>query len=1352
MKGAGSEVATVLEDAAKKIGPALAEDFSGAYKKVLHDTKNGLESSAKRVSENESTLSKGFSDVKPQGAPSKVHGGSGSDVPHGKTPGSNPEKVPLNNVGHPHTESTPVGDRPSGGDPVDLVTGEMFLVQTDLELPGVLPVLLERVHMSNYRKGQWFGRTWASTLDQRVEVDDDGIHYAAPDGVVLHYAVPTQPGQTVLPSEGSRWPLRWDRESSTIVIEQPELGRSLSFPPGPTPDVARPLAAIVDRNGNRVMVVHDRDGVPTDVYHAGGYHVAVESHVTSAGIRIGGLLLVDPRSGERTRLVSFGYDARGRLTDTVNSSGLPLVFEYDGEDRITAWSDRNGHRYEYHFDASGRVTRTDGLGGFLAATFDYDLDNRITTFTDSLGNTTLHHWNERNQIVKVVDARGGETITELDRYGRLLSTTDPLGRTVHVRRDELGDPASVERADGAVLDFVYTGAEIRPARLTGPEGIWDYVYDERGNVSALADPSGAVTSYEYGERGDLTAVTDPLGAVVRYRNDKAGLPIAVIAPSGAETVIERDAFGRIIAVTDPLGAVTRYGWTVDGNQAWKAMPDGSREEWEYDAEGNVIVHREPHGVETQSEYGAFDSVVASTEASGARYAFTYDTEMRLTAVTNAQGLEWHYEYGAGGELLSETDFNGRTLAYGYDEVGRLVERVNSAGQRTVFERDELDRIVERRAGEAVYRFTYDAAGRVTSAHGPDALIEYTRDAAGRVLAESVNGRTMAYEYDALGRVLSRTTPTGAVSRWSYDAVGLPAELAAAGKSLTFHRDSVGRETGRTVGAVAAVSQGFDELGRMTAQAIWAYEHPESGHAADAAHRVLQHRTYAYRADGTPLEIADQWRGTRRYDVDQAGRVTAVHAAGWTETYAYDVNGNLAQASGPGPTDEDVQGDREYAGTVIRRAGRTAYEHDAQGRLVRRAQRTLSGQTREWTYAWDADDRLASVTTPDGTTWQYAYDALGRRIAKRRLAQDGTTAEEIWFSWDGDHLAEQAVVSSDGRADVLTWDWEPRTHRVAAQTRRTWATGAEQDAIDTAFYAIVTDLVGTPTELLSAETGQIAWHVTTSLWGSPVEAGNPGATTDCPLRFPGQYLDAETGLHYNVLRYYDPQTGGYASPDPLGLLPAPNHHAYVDNPLTWLDPLGLMGGCLSTSNPAADIQDEGGWRPQANHAVKTKYTGKFFKKVPKNVYRMDTRPPTEIAGGGFAPRPGAAGNLTLWGHVSRTYPDKPGFSQTDSQWISTGQNDMLNDGIIANMTQTHTLYKIDPKATGGKFADVNRTFGPDHAYANQNEYAHEGAIPAQAITHYMSGEDARNHLIDAMPGRLNLDNLPANAWTQMPHQP
>lgn len=66
---------------------------------------------------------------------------------------------------------------------------------------------------------------------------------------------------------------------------------------------------------------------------------------------------------------------------------------------------------------------------------------------------------------------------------------------------------------------------------------------------------------------------------------------------------------------------------------------------------------------------------------------------------------------------------------------------------------------------------------------------------------------------------------------------------------------------------------------------------------------------------------------------------------------------------------------------------------------------------------------------------------------------------------------------------------------------------------------------------------------------------PGEVS-CPLRFAGQYADDETGWNYNYFRYYDPATGRFASPDPLGLEGGENPHSYVPNPTYWTDPLGL----------------------------------------------------------------------------------------------------------------------------------------------------------------------------------------------------
>jgi RHS repeat-associated protein len=96
-------------------------------------------------------------------------------------------------------------------------------------------------------------------------------------------------------------------------------------------------------------------------------------------------------------------------------------------------------------------------------------------------------------------------------------------------------------------------------------------------------------------------------------------------------------------------------------------------------------------------------------------------------------------------------------------------------------------------------------------------------------------------------------------------------------------------------------------------------------------------------------------------------------------------------------------------------------------------------------------------------------------------------------------------------------------------------------------------VGAPTELLD-EAGGIAWRTRRTLWGTTT--WNADATAYTPLRFPGQYADPETGLHYNFHRHYDPTTARYLSPDPLGLDPAPNPVTYVHNPHTETDALGL----------------------------------------------------------------------------------------------------------------------------------------------------------------------------------------------------
>jgi RHS repeat-associated protein len=1037
------------------------------------------------------------------------------------------------------TSALALGKRVLGREPVDLATGEMVLWQTDVDLPGVLGLSIGRTHLSSYRTGRWFGPSWASTLDQRLEVDAEGVCFAADDGTLLVYPPPGT-GHEVLPAEGPRWPLR--RTADGYEVSDTGRGRTLHFaavsgwwPADPANAAVEilPLVAISDRNENRITLHYTDGGILHEVSHTGGYRIGVEvadGHIAAL-------------HADGAELVRYGYDADGRLVEVVNSSGQPLRFEYDQDGRIVGWRDRNGTEYGYGYDIDGRCVTTSGSDGYMDGTISFDTERRVTVMTDSLGHATEYHLNDNWQVVRVVDPLGNETLREWDRYDRLVAETDPLGRTTRYEYDPAGNVIAVIRPDGARAVSAYNELRL-PVVLTGFDGAtWLREYDERGNLTAVTDPAGAVTTYRYDERGRLVGVTDAAGQAKRIEPDAAGLPIAVADATGATTGYTRDGSGRIVAVTDPLGNSTTMGYTVEGKVAWRRAPDGATETFEYDAEGNLVTHVDAIGQVRRFEVGHFDLTSARTAPDGNRVEFGYDTELRLRRVVNGLGQAWQYEYDPAGRLVAETDFNGRGMRYTHDAAGQLSSRTNGAGETTHFGYDAAGRLVERRTPDGTTRFAYDPAGRLIRATGPDADLVIERDPVGRVLAETSDGRTVTSRYDTLGRRIYRRTPSGAESTWEYDAGSRPVALHAGGQTVRFGYDPAGREIERTFAGGLALTQSWDAGHRLTSQRL------RTGDARDIAGRE-----YTYRPDGLLAAVEDQVAGVRRYELDPAGRITAVDAAGWSERYAYDAAGNLTRAEWPsgGEFAADLAGDREFDGTLLRRAGRTRYEHDAQGRVVLRQQKQTSTKPWTWRYEWDANDRLVAATVPDGTRWRYRYDPLGRRVAKQRLDAGGGVVAQVDFVWDGSVPVEQVTADR-----VTVWDYEPGGFRPVAQRSR--LASATQDEIDELFYGIVTDLTGQPTELVGAD-GSLAWQARNTIWGAPGDDGAPVRAGDgaqlCPLRLPGQYHDAETGLHYNYHRYYEPETARYQSNDPLGLAPAPNPHGYVPNPVQQMDPIGL----------------------------------------------------------------------------------------------------------------------------------------------------------------------------------------------------
>ncbi|MEW2621661.1 putative T7SS-secreted protein [Streptomyces sp. NPDC048106] len=1036
----------------------------------------------------------------------------------------------------PHRSSREDAAKESGGtDPIDLATGRMYLPQTDVVLPGVLPLLLNRRVESGYHLGRWFGPSWSSTLDQRLEIDAEGVVFVTEDGLLLSYPHPA-PGLPTLPGHGPRRPL--DRVDGGYTVTDPETRRTWHF--ADRTDRLAVLEQVDDRNGNWITFEYDPEGTPLSVFTSAGQGVRI---TTDSG-RVTSYRLA--ATGEP--LKRFAY-TDGDLTEVVDSSGLPLRFTYDEAGRVTSWTDTNDRSYTYEYDDRDRCVAEGGAAGHMALRLTYEDPDpatglRTTTATTGEGHTRRYLVNDAWQVVAENDPLGATTSYVRDRHNRLLSTTDPLGHATSFRYDEAGNLTSVVRPDGRESRAEYDDLGL-PVKLVHPDGTTvRQTFDTRGNRTSVTDPAGRTTRFAYTEAGHLASVTDPLGGTTTVVCDPAGLPLTVTDPLGAVTRYSRDALGHPATITDPTGATTLLEWSVEGHLTRRTAPDGTTETWTYDGEGNCTSHTDPLGGVSHFSYTHFDLLSSRTGPDGVRYEFAHDTELRLTRVTNPQGLTWEYEYDPAGRLASETDFDDRTLSYEYDPAGRLTSRRNALGEKVSFERNEIGQVLRKNAAGRVTTYAYDLTDQLARATGPDGTeLVLLRDRHGRLRSETVNGRALRYTYDALGRRTGRTTPTGAVSTWSYDAAGRRTGMVASGRPIDFTYDEAGRELTRHLGETVSLAHTFDPLGRLTSQSV-----------TGAAGALVQRRSYTYRADGNLTGIDDHLSGPRRFDLDATGRVTAVHAAGWTERYAYDEAGNQTEASWPsGHPGTEATGPRAYEGTRILRAGGVRYEHDALGRVTLRQKTRLSRKPDTWRYEWDAEDRLVSVITPDGTRWRYTYDPLGRRTAKLRLAEDGgTVLERVTFTWDGTTLCEQTTTSS-ALPHPVTLTWDHQGLRPLTQTERITSADTPQQEIDSRFFAIITDLIGTPTELIDDQ-GEIAWRTRSTLWGTTAWTTN--STTYTPLRFPGQYYDPETGLHYNYFRHYDPETARYLTSDPLGLGPTPNPASYIVNPHTYADHLGL----------------------------------------------------------------------------------------------------------------------------------------------------------------------------------------------------
>jgi RHS repeat-associated protein len=212
-----------------------------------------------------------------------------------------------------------------------------------------------------------------------------------------------------------------------------------------------------------------------------------------------------------------------------------------------------------------------------------------------------------------------------------------------------------------------------------------------------------------------------------------------------------------------------------------------------------------------------------------------------------------------------------------------------------------------------------------------------------------------------------------------------------------------------------------------------------------------------------------------------------------------------------------------------------FQYDLNGNIINKTNGT--NPTNETIYVYDIENRLIRVEDGTGKVIaKYEYDPFGRRLWKE---VDGT---KQYFIYCDEGLAGE--LDQNGSL-TKAYGWKPNS---------TWTTNPLFMREGESYYYYHNDHLGTP-QKLTAQNGAVVWSAKYTAFGEAEI--DPSSTITNNLRFPGQYQDDETGLHYNYHRYYDPRSGRYITPDPIGLLGGVNLFAYVgNNPSNNHDSFGL----------------------------------------------------------------------------------------------------------------------------------------------------------------------------------------------------
>lgn len=877
--------------------------------------------------------------------------------------------------------------------------------------------------------------------------------------------------------------------------------------------------------------------------------------------------------------------------------------------RINSLKDYNSNVSNYIYDNLNRLTqKTVAVGSkdSQITTYSYTnvsdgsinkypTPNTIVTDSQTVTNTIDPNGWITQQVISYPQGGNSKTIgysyytdAAQANYGLVSNVDGPrsdVNDNVSFTYDGFGNKATATQVVNnrtIVTKYLNYNSFSQPERIVYPSGlVGQFIYDIDGTLKAKITGNG-------GDTGNIS------GTTTSYTYDYMKRKKSETNPDNETTLYDYDGLGRLIKTTTPDGSISAQTYFDTGEV--QSIGGASSTYNEINSVGQISKSRS--GTDTSALWKTFiydgnGNITQTQTALGIIEKWTYDALNRNTSYTDGEGNISTKSYDKTNNLTSSKDaVNSGSNPFNYVSSTLVKDEINNDYAKKNYVYNQHDQVINKYHGSRSCEFAgVDTLGREASVNctsensGDPAYAynyQYTYDNSrfGRLDQVSSNasfGVDTKYNYDNLDRIVGKTQTNKAISTWggangslsvgyTYSAANKIISLTLpSGRVINYNYDgNKGRLSSIDINNIRYINNiNYNENGYLSG---WNIENTNSkfniNYSSDTnyvssvifndksnAQKFLNQ--YNYDNDGNTIQIiksdvkeTNLIGGSTRiingisitYDNNKNlkkeinfTKKNNLYSTGVTYSFNYDKNNNRISDNKLMPiSSQDIKkiynyyintnkiqlDNSNYLNTGELRLSPFISGYDGNGQM-----RYSGGASGQYYMAYNHKNERTVRSLNAGGSWyngaiQYIYDESSNLIGE--YTAGGTPIVE--YIWKGNRLV--AAVYGSGNSSKI--------------------------------YAVITDKNNTPRMLFDNTANSVVWLWKSSAFG----VGKPTGSITFNLRFPGQYYDEFTGLHYNLNRYYNPDLGRYMEPDPKGLEGGVNPYTYAgNNPINNIDPDG-----------------------------------------------------------------------------------------------------------------------------------------------------------------------------------------------------